>query len=212
MPHRLASAACFTVSAMFVGTVANAQSILPGSSCNPATGLGPGGQPCVELIPTDPNRIADAPTNAEGADRFRRLDITELGQTFECREVTRTDYGTGDGAFLYEDCGAPLAAGEYGNLQPFYGTTGQPVASLPSAPVPPSVSPIVPAPTPVVAAAPVSPLPPVSQIAGTSLAGAPTGFVPLLGIAAPLLATAGAAGAVAVAASAGGGSSTPSTN
>lgn len=187
----------------------NAQSAFSG--CDPATGLGPSGQPCVELIPLDPNRIADAPVGAAGSDRFRRLDTSTLGETFECREANAREGRGGRGVLLIEDCGAPLTVGELGQLEPFYGTTG-PVASAPT-PIPASApTVVVPSPAASVPAAAGSALPPVGQIAGTTLAGTQTGFVPLLAAAAPFIAGAAGVAGIAAAAAAGGGSSTPSTN
>jgi len=203
----------------FAGMIvsANAQTALSG--CNATTGLGANGQPCVELAPLDPNRISNVSPGAIGGEQFRSLDVTTLGQTYECRELDGSGRGPQQGTLLIEDCGAPLTLAELGQLQPFYGTTG-PVAQPPSfvyAPPAPPSPPIAVAPTPpptpvatqVAAAAPTGPVPGAGT--GAVIAADPTGFVPLIGAAAPFLASAAAASGVAAAAAAAGGSSTPST-
>jgi hypothetical protein len=214
---------------VFAGTSgsANSQSVLSG--CDAVTGLGANGLPCVELSPLDPNRISNVSLDADGGDRYGSLDITTLGQTYACREVDVRAGGYGQGALLIEDCGAPLTYAELGPLKPFYGTTGAPtplppptaapvppspiptVASLPPAP-PPTVAPTLPT-TPYVAAPAPSSLPPVSQIASATLAAETgTGFVPLLGAAAPFIAGAAGVAGVAAAAASAGGTSASSTN
>lgn len=210
MPHGMVFTAGVVALTALAG-MANAQSIQSG--CNPVTGLGPDGLPCVELIPLDPNRIGEGPAGALGSERFRRLDTSTLGQTFECRELNgRQNDGLGqNGVLLIEDCGTPLTTAELGELEPFFGTTG-PTSPAPN-PIPASVRPPLPptpAPAPIVTPTP-SVLPPVGEIAGTTLAGAQTGFVPLLAAAAPFIAGAAGAAGIAAAAAAGGGSSTPST-
>ena len=224
---------CMVGIVMFAGTSgsANSQSVLSG--CDPATGLGPNGQACVELAPLDPSRISSVSLDADGSDRFSSLDVTTLGQTYDCREIDMIAGGYGQGALLIEDCGAPFTAAELGQLEPFYGTTGAPppptVASLPTAPVspppttvaslpaappasPPTVAPTPPS-APVISAPAPSSLPPVNQIASATLAGdTATGFVPLVAAAAPFIAGAAGAAGIAAAAAAAGGSSASSTN
>lgn len=200
--------------------VASAQTAL--SSCDPLTGLTPAGAQCVTLRENDPTRF-DTPIQGEGASNFRPVDVQRLAKTYQCdtSDPLEAARGTG-GVILLEDCGTPLDI-DPSTLQEFVGYAGNPAPTPVPAnfttPLPPAQAPVQPllaAPQPpVVPTAPPLPSvapPPVGQIAGASLAGAPAGFVPLLGIAAPFLATAGAAGAVAAAAAAGGGSSTPSTN
>jgi len=158
---------------IFAGSsgVASSQSVLSG--CDPTTGLGPNGQACVELAPLDPNRISSVSLDADGSDRFRSLDVTTLGQTYDCREVDVRAGGYSPGALLIEDCGTPLTAAELGQLEPFYGTTGAPppptVASLPPAPV---------SPPPAVASLPTAPVSPPPTVA--SLPAAPPPSPPTL--------------------------------
>ncbi len=137
------------------GTV-NAQTALSG--CDPTTGLGRNGQPCVELTPLDPNRISNVSFDADGSSQFRPLDTSTLGQTYQCRQLNGGGQGTGGAALLIEDCGTPLTSAELGELKPFYGTTATP------APAPaPAPAPVVYTPPPVVVAAPVPPpLPPLA--------------------------------------------------
>lgn len=197
----------------FVDT-AHAQTL--NSGCN-ASGLGPNGQPCVELRPLDPNRFNNTSINAANADQFDRLDTRTLAQTYEClRPEDRATRGAGNGVLLIEDCGTPLSAAELGPTKPYLGTTGQ------AAPAPtPQIAAAPPAPTPTVAATPPATLPPapapiipastiVTAPAGPVLAS-PTVFSGISGAAvgAGLVAAAGLA-AIIVATS--DGSSSPSTN
>jgi hypothetical protein len=171
----------FVALAAFAGA-ASAQDVV--SSCNPATGLSANGTPCVELTPVDPATITTTVSgDAIGADQYRPLDKSTLGQTYQCRTVDARNpqYGPG-GALLIEDCGAPLSSAELGNLQPFYGSAGAP-------PPPP------PAPAPVVVAAP-PPAPVVVPPAGPVFAPVPT--VPAAGLGAAGLLAAGV-GAAALA-------------
>ena len=50
----------------FAGTVGSASAQTALSGCDPATGLGQNGQPCVELTPLDPNRITNVAPGADG--------------------------------------------------------------------------------------------------------------------------------------------------
>ncbi len=177
-------------------TTANAQTALSG--CDPATGLGINGQPCVELTPLDPNRISNVSFDADGSSRFRPLDTSTLGQTYECRELNSAGQGLGGGTLLIEDCGTPLTSAELGELMPFYGTTAPPApAPTPAPPPPPQVvytPPPPPAPVPVapVVPPPLPPIPPVaapvaiasSGLGNAGLIAAGIGAAAVIGIAA----------------------------
>jgi len=151
----------------FAGS-ANAQSL---SGCNPATGLGPNGQPCVELTPLDPNRIVNVAPGAAGEDQYSTLDTTTLGQTYACRQVDANSNAGQGGTLLFEDCGTPITSAELGELTPFYGTSGAPVPPPAPALAPPPPPP--PPPAPVIAAAPPPPPPPppVAPVVATPAAG-----------------------------------------
>lgn len=154
---------------------ASAQTAL--SNCNPVTGLGQNGQPCVELTPLDPNRINDVAPGADGSEQYQRLDTTTLGQTYACRQRDARDAAAGGRSqLLIEDCGAPISAAELGPLKPFYGTAGAPPPPPPPAFVPP------PPPPPVVAVAPPPVfIPPAPVIAATpAIASAGLGNAGLL--------------------------------
>lgn len=126
-----------------------------------------------------------------GGENYAAVDRSALAHTHVCPAGV--------------NCGPPA---ELSNVQTFYGDATPGFSPAPSAPTP------IPASVATVAPPPVAPsaLPPVGQIPGASLAGAPTNFVPLLAAAAPYLAGAAGVAGVAAAAAAGGGSSTPSTN
>ena len=163
----------------FAGTVGSASAQTALSGCDPATGLGQNGQPCVELTPLDPNRITNVAPGADGENQYRPLDTTTLGQTYACREVNAAG-GTGpSGTLLIEDCGTPLTGAELGNLQPYYGTTGAPAPAPAPVPAPPP-------PAPVVAAAPPPPPPPLPPLPapGPVVVAAPTApvAVPAVGL------------------------------
>ena len=181
--------------ASFAGS-ANAQSAL--SSCNPATGLGQNGQPCVELTPLDPSRISDVVPGADGSEQYERLDTNTLGQTYACRQLDPTSGGTGGGQLLIEDCGAPISAAELGPLKPFYGTAGAPPpvpqpTFVPPAPPPAPVVTVAPPPPPPVIAPPPVPIATAPVALGSSglgsagLIAAGVGAVALIGIAAVAL-------------------------
>ena len=169
-----------TASVVAIATIAgsaSAQTAL--SNCNPVTGLGQNGQPCVELTPLDPNRINDVTPGADGSDQYQRLDTTTLGQTYACRQRDARDITSGrSGRLLIEDCGAPISAAELGPLKPFYGTAGAPP---PPPPPPPAFVP-PPPPPPVVAVAPPPVfIPPAPVIAATpAIASAGLGNAGLL--------------------------------
>jgi len=115
IPGALNVCAAAVVSFASFGGSAHAQSL---SGCNPATGLGPNGQPCVELTPLDPNRITNVAPGADGEDQYRTLDTTTLGQTYACRQIDATSGASGGGALLIEDCGTPITGAELGQLTP----------------------------------------------------------------------------------------------
>jgi len=176
-------AASLTAFAAFPGS-ANAQTALSG--CNPATGLGSNGQPCVELTPLDPSRITDVAPGAAGEDQYGVLDTSTLGQTYACRQLDATGGGSGGGALLIEDCGTPLTGSELGELKPYYGTTGAPaptpvVAAPPPPPPPPA--PVAVAPPPPPPPAPVAAAPSAVGLGNAGLIAAGVGAAALIGLA-----------------------------
>jgi len=172
------------------------------SNCDPS-GVGPNGRPCVALTPIDPNRVIDAPLDAEGADQYGRLDTSTLGQTYECESVEQAQQEGDTIVALIEDCGAPA---QLANIKPFYGTTGP-------APIPASVP--VPAPT-VITPPPTVITPPPTVVAAPAVAAppvfAPVAVLPSSGLAPGLVfAGLGALGFAGIAALASGSNSSTST-
>lgn len=191
MSRLIVIAASIVSFAALAGSSANAQSAL--SSCNPATGLGPNGQPCVTLIPKDPSAITAAPIGAEGGEQYGTLDTSTLGQTYECRQANANDVQSGvGGVLLIENCGPPA---QLSNVKPFFGTTGAPApAPLPAAPAPAPVAALPPPPPPPPAPIAVPAAPPV--FAPVQAAGLGGSIIPLAIGAAGLAAVVGIAIAV----------------
>jgi len=174
------------------------------SNCGPS-GVGPNGRPCVALTPIDPNRVIDAPLDAEGADQYGRLDTSTLGQTYECESIEQAQQEGDTIVALIEDCGEPA---QLAGFKPFYGTTGPtPIPAsvpVPAAPLPAPVPPTVITPPPTVIAAPAVAAPPVF---------APVAVLPAAGLGSTglVLAGLGALGFAGIAALASGSNSSTST-
>lgn len=162
------------------------------SSCDPATGLTPGGQQCVTLTPVEPTRY-QTQISGEGASNYSAVNVGELAETYQCDPSGGNNTAVGNGgALLIEDCGAPLNL-DPSTFQEFVGYSGN--AAPAPAPIPQPAAPVVaytpppppPAPAATVIAAPVAP---------TSLASTGLGFG---GVAAGLVGVAALGAIIAVA-------------
>ncbi len=129
-----------SLAVMAVPAPAAAQTALGGlSSCDPTTGLGPNGRPCVALKRIAPSAGA-APAGVARPEGVRVLDPSTLGETFECQTLGNGNTGTGSGEVvaLIEECGEPLVIT---NTQPYWpGDIA--VASPPPPPPPPAAAPV----------------------------------------------------------------------
>lgn len=171
-----ATAASFAVVA--VPAPASAQTAYQGlgAACNPATGLGPNGQPCKALVPLSNDRI-NAGSRIENVPTLNR---SELAETFDCRDVDAAGGAGGNVVAYVEDCGTAAPA-QLSNIQPY---SGEIVAAPAPAPTPVAYTP----PPPPAALPPAPPVYAPVQAAGLGnsivpLALGAAGLAALVGIA-----------------------------